>query len=273
MTTLPGDPAGGRPRRALALLLLPAPLLLEALFSLWFGDFKGLLGCGGSYALFVTAALLVRAGSRQEVAGRPPSRARRWPLKLLGSAVAGAATAIAALLGAGHDPAIAFAFGVAAAIGSRLVYGADAPPELAPTAEGVAGEEVAGALAALAEGIGRIEATANRMPLKEFQHRLRNIARHLGQLFRLIEQEPANFPLCRRFLNVYLDQSLKVMEKYARHFPDDSDLELEHNFRSLLVDIENTCDQQHRALLQHRRMELDVQIEVLSQRLRQEGLR
>jgi len=40
----------------------------------------------------------------------------------------------------------------------------------------------------------------------------------------------------------------------------------------LLVDMQNTCEEQYGKLLQHDASDLDVQIEVLSDRLRREGV-
>ncbi len=266
---------GGSGRWALTLYLLPLPLVLDAVLSLWFGNFNGVLTSSISYALFVAAAQAVRHGSLQEAAvrRRPHAFARRWPWKGLGAVLAGVATAVTAATSAGHDLGVALAFGIAAGLGARLVYGAD-PPLRVQTMAGVDGngDELQQALATAYGRLDRIEAIAATLPSREFQQRLRNIGRQLAALLAMIEQEPANFGLSRRFLNVYLDHSLDVMEKYSRVYPRGASAELEHNFRSLLVDIENTCDQQHRSLVQRDLMDLDVQIEVLSQRLRQNGL-
>jgi hypothetical protein len=267
--------AGDGGRAALTLWLLPAPLLLEAVASLWFGDLAGLLASGGGYALFAAAALLVRRGSAQEAAvrRRPRSIARRLPFKTLGSLLAGVATAVTAYFAADHGVGIALAFGVAAAIGARLYYGADPPLRADALPFGESGDDLDSTLAIAYGRVERIEAIAVALPSREFQQRLRSIARRLAELLGMIEHEPANFALARRFLNVYLDHSLDVMEKYSRVYPRSGGAELEHNFRSLLVDIENTCDEQHRSLLQRDLIDLDVQIEVLSQRLRQDGVR
>ncbi|MCU0838340.1 MAG: 5-bromo-4-chloroindolyl phosphate hydrolysis family protein [Rhodospirillales bacterium] len=276
MTEFRPPTVGGGGRWALTLYLLPLPLVLDAVLSLWFGNFHGVLSSSIGYALFVAAAQAVRQGSQQEAAvrRRPRALARRWPWKSLGAVLAGIATAVTAAASAGHDLGVAVAFGVAAGLGARLVYGAD-PPLRAEAVAGAAGngDDVQQALATAYGRLDRIEAIAAALPSREFQQRLRTIGRQLATLLAMIEQEPANFALSRRFLNVYLDHSLDVMEKYSRVFPRGASAELEHNFRSLLVDIENTCDQQHRSLVQRDLMDLDVQIEVLSQRLRQDGLR
>jgi 5-bromo-4-chloroindolyl phosphate hydrolysis protein len=260
--------------RALALLLLPSPLLLKAVVSLWSGDLQAILATGGSYALFVVAALLVRRGVVQveAVRRRPRSIAFRPPWKRLGSLAAGIATAVAAFAAAGHGVAIALVFAVAAAVGVRLFYGADPPLRADGLTVGDAGgDEFERALADANGRLDRIEAIAAGLPSPEFQQRLRNIARLIAELLVIIEDEPANFALARRFLNVYLDSALQVMEKYSRVFPRSGASELEHSFRTLLVDVENTCTAQHQSLLQRDVMDLDVQIEVLSVRLRQEA--
>jgi hypothetical protein len=264
-------PALAGPRRwALSLYLLPSPLIVEAMLSLWSGNFTGVLTSTAAYGLFVAAAQLIRHGSEAETARKRAAR-RRWPWKTLGAVVTGIASGFTAAVEAGHDVPIAIAFGVVAAIGARLVYGGDEPLSLsAPPRAGDADEAVLGPARLRLE---RIEALARSLPSPEFRLRLASIADQVGDLITAVEQEPSNLALTRRFFNVYLDHSVEVMESYARVFPASGSADLEHSFRSLLVNIENTCEQQRRSLLQRDLLDLDVQIEVLNQRLQQEGLR
>ena len=47
---------------------------------------------------------------------------------------------------------------------------------------------------------------------------------------------------------------------------------LEQNFRQLLIDMENTFEQQHQKLIEKDLTSLDVEIEVLNARLKREGV-
>ena len=76
----------------------------------------------------------------------------------------------------------------------------------------------------------------------------------------------------RRFLVTYLEGAERVATGYAHRHRHDRDGELESNFRRVLVTIEQTFEQQYQRLLAHDLRDLDVQIEVLEQQMRREGL-
>ena len=87
-----------------------------------------------------------------------------------------------------------------------------------------------------------------------------------------MEEDPADIRRARRFLNVYLDGAKRVSEGYARTHSRTKQDDLESNFRNVLTTIEDVFDQQHQKLLEHDQLDLDVQIDVLSQQLKKQGV-
>lgn len=261
---------------AVALLLLPLPLLLKAVTSLWGGDFASLLGAGGAYAAFVVAAMLMGRGLdvERDQAERPFSAGRPLPLKTLAAVVVGMATGLAALTAASHGPLIAGCFGIAAAIGTVLFYGRDPGRRSVRLAgDGEADAEVAAMLADAYRRLDLIDAAGRDLASIEFKQRLGSIIASIERILKLIEESPRDIRRARKFLKVYLEGTQRITDQYARTHGQVQSAELEHNFRTLLVDMENTCNEQHQKLLQNDLLDLDVQIEVLSTRLRQEGVR
>jgi hypothetical protein len=264
-------------QRAAGLLLyiLPLPLLLKALLGLWQGDLGFVVGAGSAYALFLVAALLARRGLRNEAVfeSRPFGAVSPPPLKTVSAALTGVATALAAFAVAGQPLPIAVLFGAGASLGFYLLYGLD-PRQKRPIvgAEGVGGEELA---AALREAYGRLESidTAGQtIQSREFKERLSAIVGWVEKILKAIEEDPRDLRRARKFLNVYLDGTYKVTEQYARTHPRTQSLELENNFRALLIDMEKTCQEQYEALIKNDVFDLDVQIEVLNTRLKREGV-
>jgi len=120
--------------------------------------------------------------------------------------------------------------------------------------------------------VPRSDAAGRDLASIEFKQRLGSIIASIETILKLIEESPRDIRRARKFLKVYLEGAQRITDQYARTHGHVQSAELEHNFRTLLVDMENTCNEQHQKLLQNDLLDLDVQIEVLSTRLRQEGV-
>ncbi len=259
----------------LALFILPLPLLLKAILSLWTGNAEALLVSGGSWALFTAAAVLARRGLQAELleADRPFLSRRARTLKTAGGITLAVATAFAALFAAGHNLFIALAFAGLATLGYSLLYGFGVGRAARPASIDALAEEAEPLLREGWRRLEQIEAASRQIASSEFRQRLSNIARAAERILKLLAEDPRDVRRARKFLTVYLDGAQKITDDYARsHAHQPASAELEHTFRTLLVDMENTCDEQYQKLLQHDVSDLEVQIEVLSTRLRREGV-
>jgi 5-bromo-4-chloroindolyl phosphate hydrolysis protein len=259
----------------LSLFLLPLPLLLRATLSLWSGDAANLAATGGSWLLFLAAAILCRRGMQVELIqeGRPFASGQATTLKTAGGALVALATIVTALFAVGHTLPIALAFGLLAGIGYFLLYDGDgAARRLQKRNLGAEGDEAGRLLREAYRRLDGIETASRRIASSEFKQRLRNIIVGAEKILGLVAEDPSDLRRARKFLTVYLDGAQRVTEEYARTHANAASPELEHNFRTLLVDMENTCDEQYRRMLEHDVSDLEVRIEVLSARLRQEGV-
>jgi 5-bromo-4-chloroindolyl phosphate hydrolysis protein len=259
----------------LSLFILPLPLLLKALLSLWTGDAGDFAASSGSWLLFLFAAILCRRGLQAELmeADRPFASPRAAQLKTAGGILVALATMMTALFAVGHGALIALAFGLIAGFGYFLLYGGEATTR--PVRQRSLGLEGGEADRLLREAYARldsIETARRRIGSGEFKQRLGNIVTGAERILKLVAEDPRDLRRARRFLTVYLDGAQRVTEEYVRTHASANSLELEHNFRTLLVDMENTCHEQYQKLLQHDVSDLEVQIEVLSARLRREGV-
>jgi hypothetical protein len=258
-----------------SLFLLSSPLLLKATLSLWAGDAAHLVTNGGCWLLFLAAAILCRRGMQAELleADRPIASRRASPQKSAGGVLVALATMLTALFAAGHGLPIALAFGLIAGIGYFLLYGGEEETGQIRTRHfGVDGDE-AGRLSREAyRRLDIIDTASRQIASGEFKQRLGNIIVAAEKILGLVTDDPRDLRRARKFLTVYLDGVQRVTEEYARTHANAASPELEHNFRTLLVDMENTCEEQYRKMLEHDVSDLEVRMEVLSARLRQEGV-
>jgi 5-bromo-4-chloroindolyl phosphate hydrolysis protein len=257
------------------LFLLPLPVLFASIASLARGDLGELLGNSAGYGLFLAGAVLLRRGllSEAEYDRRRIARAP-YPLKTLGGGVIAAATGLTAGLGAGHHPAMAVAFGLAALLGCYLTYGFD--PRAAKRftdRDGVdTTDRVLEALALAESSITAIEQTTRQIRNAELNNRLRRIVAQARRILMMLEEDPRDLRRARKFLNVYLDGARQVTEGYAKTHAQVGTPELEDNFRRVLVTIEEVFAEQQQKLLESDLSDLDVRIEVLATQLKREGV-
>jgi 5-bromo-4-chloroindolyl phosphate hydrolysis protein len=227
-----------------------------------------------AYALFVLGAVLTRRGVQREIAATVrPTTAKGLPLKTLAGAIVGLAAGFTAFAVVGHDAVAAIAFAIAAAGGYFMLYGAE--PQAGRLPAWTSGHREADARSVLElayQRLNALDAAGRQIENREFRQRLGNISVIVGKILRAVEENPADVRRTRKFLNVYLEGAQKVALQYARAEAHSPSAEREHSFRTLLVDVENTCHQQYDKLLQHDALDLDVQIEVLTTRLRREGI-
>jgi 5-bromo-4-chloroindolyl phosphate hydrolysis protein len=195
------------------------------------------------------------------------------PLKLLSAALTALGAALAAVAG-GHTAASALVFASLGALGHVAFYGRDLRPPRIHVAD-VEGVDCAAVTLQLEQAYGRlrgIEGAARAIALPEFRDRLSRITGIGRSILGEIEQDPREAARARRFLNLYLDGAERVTVDYARTHRHVRNEPLEQNFRQLLVDMETLFAEQHRKLLDHDLLSLDVDIEVLNTRLKREGL-
>ncbi len=261
--------------KGVLMFLLPLPVLFAAIASLASGNLSELLGNAAGYGLFLAGALMLRRGllteaeyDRRRVAKAP------YPLKTLGGGLIALATGITAGLGAGHHPAIAGAFGLAALLGCYLTYGFD--PRVAKRftdRDGVdTTDRVLEALVQAENSIAAIEQTTREIRNAELNGRLRRIVAQARKILTLLEEDPRDLRRARKFLNVYLDGARQVTEGYAKTHARVATPELEDNFRRVLITIEEVFEEQQQKLLESDLTDLDVQIEVLTTQLKREGV-
>jgi len=255
------------------LIAAAVPLLFAAVASLVSGDAIGMGVDLGLFALFTFATFLIRQGGEAEDAyldrtyASPPS----VPRKLLGSLVLGGATMLTGLFGWEIGIVQSIGLGALAAGASVLTFGMDpmrAKGEI--SLSGVTPQMVEEAISEANERIDGIERAAADITDRTLRDRLTRITSRSRDILHRIEKDPSDLRRARKFLKVYLDGALEATRKYARTQHDLGDSDMYLKFRSLLDDMQSTFDDQYEKLLTNDRIDLDVEIDVLAERLNRE---
>jgi 5-bromo-4-chloroindolyl phosphate hydrolysis protein len=110
---------------------------------------------------------------------------------------------------------------------------------------------------------------ANDRTLERRVERFQSTAR---AMFRTVEQDPRDLTAARRYLGVYLlgakDATVKFADLYART----RDPKARADYEALLDDLEKEFSARTEKLLLDDRTNLDIEIEVLRERLEREGV-
>ena len=264
------------PGRAYLLYLLAMPLAPAFLIAMALGDLSKLLIYGGAFASFVLGARFMRKGllAEAEFNKRKIAKASKTPLKTLGSILTGVGTFVLQWLAIGHSLPFSAVMAVLAFLGCVLFYGRDPVGSKFSNlgGHGYTTEEIISTLKEAESKIFGIESARRDIRNPELVQRLRRIVDRAKQILGVIEDDPADIRRARKFLNVYLDGAKRVTEGYANTHRNDHAGELEENFRNVLQTIEGVFEEQHQKLLEHDKLDLDVQIEVLSTQLKKEGV-
>lgn len=254
--------------------------LLFALPFLWavsafFRDPAGMAQNLGVFALLMFAAWMTREGviaqdayDQRRVARRPA-----LPRKIFGSVAMGLGLALS---GFGADggalvPAILGGFGAALHL---MAFGPDPLRD-----KGMAGidefqtDRVARAVEGAEAHLTRMSDAILRARDRKLEDRLQAFQAHVRELLRAVEDDPQNLTSARRYLGVYLqgasDATIKFVELYER----ERNAEARADYVALLDDLEENFMLRTETLRDHDRQELDIEIDVLRERLEREGLR
>lgn len=230
----------------------------------------GLVGAG----VLAAAAWMLREGLKAEAAYHERKVARRpaVPRKMLSSVLTGIGAAIAAYTG---DSGLvgSLLYGVAAAGLHTAAFGID--PMADKRMEGVDTRQqdrvarvVDQAEAHLDVMKSQIEALGDR----KLEGRVTAFQQVARRMIRTVEEDPRDLTAARKFLGVYLmgarDATIKFVDLYGRN----KDADAKASYEALLDDLEQNFASKTEKMLLDDRSDMDIEINVLRDRLQREGV-
>lgn len=268
-TPPPSNPfEGKKPSRAGGrvnfLFLLPFPFLISAFRA----DPAGLLMNLGAFGLLLLAAWLTRDGvlAQDTYDDRKVAKRPAIPRKIFGSLLTGAGLAVAGL--ADGSLVNAAIFGL---LGTILHFGAFGPDPLKD--KGVAGsdrhqsERVAKAVDRAEEQLDRMTRSIKELSDRKLEARVDRFVTTARKMFRTVEQDPRDLTAARKFLGVYLQGASDATVKFVDLFSRTKDPKARSDYEALLDDLETNFAAKTEKLLLDDRTDLNVEIDVLRERL------
>ncbi len=247
--------------------------VLAFLYPGFTGDGSALVQSLGATALGLLSAWLTREGIKAQVAFDARRIARRpaIPRKMAGSVLIGLAVAVVAHL-SNPSLAVAAGLGLAAAVLHLGAFGLD--PLKDKGAEGLdtfqtdrvarAVDEAEKFLSGMKDAILR----ANDRALEARVDRFTTTAR---AMFRSIEGDPGDLTAARKYLSVYLMGARDATVRFADVYATSRDAKARADYEALLTDLETNFASRTKALLSNDQNAMNIEIEVLRERLKREG--
>jgi hypothetical protein len=260
--------------RARLLYLFPVPLLFAGLgATMRASPIEAAVELAG-FAGLMLAAWLTNEGIKAEGAfeARTVAKPPAVPRKLLGAALIGASVFGVGLLSLGQGLLGALVFGAMAAAAHVIAFGPDPLKAKGIVGDDLTTERVARAIDE-AEAVVRDTMTAARsIGDRRLEGRIERLADQAREVFRAIERDPRDLSRARRFLSVYLVGLRDATAKFADFYGRTRDAEARAKYEALLADLETSFGAKRAALLEDRSGDLEIEIEVLRERLQQDGL-
>lgn len=255
------------------LFLFPTPLLLSAITSVGLGHIFNALVDLAAYASLMFGAFLLREGQKAEraFAARTIARPPAFPRKLVAAVLAGGGVFLASFLGWGLGLPAAIAFGALAAGSHILAFGLDPMRSKGVAEHGADGKRAAEALEKAEAHLAAIAVLTPKLRDREVRDRISALIAKVREMLTLIEQDPRDLDRARRYLTVYLKGARDATQKYADNRERLDDPVIRTEYLAMLADLEASFERGRKMLLEDDRTDLEVEIEVLRERLGQEG--
>lgn len=262
------NPVGARSN----ILFLPAiPMVFMSLNDGAISMVAGLVAAG----ILTLAAWLLRGGLQAEAEfnARKVARKPAIPRKMFSTVLTGLGIGLAAWR---NDPGLIapILYGVAAAGLHVAAFGID--PLRSKGMEGVdtfqqdrvarVVDEAEAHLTAMTDALKRTGDRTAQERLAQFQATART-------LIRTVEEDPRDLTAARKYLSVYLMGAREATSKFADIFSRNRDTQARDDYIELLDDLDENFNARNAKLLLDDRSDLNIEIEVLRERLEREGLR
>ena len=276
----PGAGAGGEslegrvPARmgARVNLLFIAPFLIAV--SAFGQDPVGLALHLAGFALMMLAAWLTREGLKAEDAYNARKVARRpaIPRKLFGSALMGGGLAMAGISPDGGVVA-PMVFGILGATLHAFAFGPD--PMTDKTTDDIdlfQSDRVARVVDEAEKHLEDMRAAIATLGDRRLNDRVSRFTATARDMARTVENDPRDLTGARKYLGVYLLGARDASQKFADLYARGADAGARADYETLLDDLEKSFAARTEKMLLDDKSDLDVEIEVLRERLEREGV-
>lgn len=247
------------------LFVLPLPLIPALIIALGKGEFNKSIILLLCIILFLGGALFARRGMHieNEINAKDIKR-KLFPLKSFAATLVSFGTGVCAYFIVQHELLFSMLLAGLSFLAFYMCYGLDKYSSNT--------NQFMDALIEADEKISSIQNSRLNLQNEDIKTQLGRIVQLAKQILTTLKNHPEDIYKVRKFLYVYLDGAQQVCNTFIKNQSHSKDAHLEEKFHNVLVTIEDVFAKQLKKLSERSSMDLDVQIEVLHKRLKEEGL-
>lgn len=226
-----------------------------------------------AFGILILAAWLTQSGAQAQAAfdARTIARKPAIPRKLFATALTFVGLTLAGTM---SQPTLLLpiGFGLAGAILHFIAFGSDPLRN-----KGMAGvddfqnQRVATAVDEGEKYLTSMKDAILRAGDRSLQSRVDQFAATARTMFRTVENDPRDLTAARKYIGVYLMGARDATAKFADHYSTTKDATARASYEALLDDLESHFTTHTKALMQDGRADMDIEIDVLRERLAREG--
>ena len=226
-----------------------------------------------AFGILILAAWLTQSGTIAQAAynARKVARKPAIPRKLFATALTFVGLTLAGTM---SQPTLLlpFAFGLAGAILHFIAFGPD--PLRNKGMDGVDDFQNQRVATAVDEGekyLISMKDAILRAGDRKLEARVDQFAITARSMFRTVESDPRDLTAARKYIGVYLMGARDATTKFADHYASSHDTVARTSYEALLDDLESHFTTHTQALMNDGRADMDIEIDVLRERLAREG--
>jgi hypothetical protein len=223
----------------------------------------------GAFALLLGAAFMTREGlfAQEAYDARKVARRPALPRKIIGSVATGLGLGLGAVM-ADQSVLISGLLGLLGSVLHLVAFGPD--PLKDKGTEGIDAYQTDRVARAVETGEAHLAAMKDailRARDRQLEGRVDRFADSARELFRTVENDPGDLTAARKYLGIYLQGARDATAKFADLYARNREPKLREDYEALLTDLETTFVSRTTALLSNDHTDLNVEIEVLRDRL------
>jgi len=227
----------------------------------------------GALGSFLLGAWLTREGLLAQDAFEARAIARRpaIPRKIFGAVMTGVGLGLTGL--AGHGPIDAVIFAALGVVLHLLAFGLD--PMRSKGIDGVDDfqtQRVVKAVEQAEQSLQSLTVTIRGLNDRNLLERIEGFAGTVRTMLRAIEADPRDLTAARKYLSVYLRAACEASEKFADLYQRTGNAKTRDDYVKLIEDLDQNFARKTQVFLADDHIDLDIEIGVLRDRLKSEGV-
>lgn len=246
------------------------PLFLSVLLALFQMNIMAFVWNSIAFALFFVSAKLSTKGFEQErdYLLATLTKAPKIPYKTMSALTLGGATFFTAWIAGGRPFITAVFLGIISVVGYYLYYGFDPKEDKLENLGDISAEFVLETIGEAKAKIASIYENVEKIKDKTLEKKIHLASKKAEHILGVIQEDPKDIRVARKFLLVYIDGVAKVVDSYVSLDEKEIDPERKERMLDLMDELDITFDKELERLKNNNLFDLDVHIDVLKEQMK-----